>query len=115
MIVSFGDGQGQLHVADRDAADAGVQQPDADFLVLELLEFLADRFDRAAEVGLQDHLQLGDLGCGRGFPASSACQRDHRLALLPAGLALLGDFAGRGEIGDDVERVVGVRARRRDR
>ena len=61
----LGRGQGQLHVALGDAADAGVQHADADFLVLELLQLLADRLDRAAEVGLEDDLQLGDLGLGQ--------------------------------------------------
>ena len=69
MIVSSRRGQGQPHVAFGDAADAGVQDADADFLVLQLLQFLADGLDGAAEVGLEDDLQLGDLGLGQASPA----------------------------------------------
>ncbi len=57
-------GQGQLHVALGDAADGRVQHADAHLLVVQLLQLLADGLDRAAEVGLEDDLQLGDLGLG---------------------------------------------------
>ena len=68
ISVSSGLVERQVHVALGDGADAGVQHAGADLLVVELLEFLADRLDRAAGLGLEDHLQLGDLGLGAWLP-----------------------------------------------
>ena len=64
--------EGEPNVVFGDDPDAGFEDADADLGVLEFVEFLADRLDGAAEVGLEDDLELVDLGFRSGVPASTA-------------------------------------------
>ncbi len=65
MIVSSGEVSASQTSFSVMAPMPASQDADADFLVLELFELLADRLDGAAEVGLEDDLELGDLGLGQ--------------------------------------------------
>ena len=99
-------GQSELHIAFGDAADRRMEDADAHLVMLELFQLLADRLDRAAEVGFKDDFQLGDLCFAQLF-------QPHRLALDQARFLLLGfafvrDFAGLGQVRGNGERVVGV-------
>ena len=69
MIVSSGEVRASCTSLSVMPPMRGVQDADADLLVLQLFQFLANGLDRAAEVGLEDDLQLGDLGLAQRFQA----------------------------------------------
>src|SRR5207249_612764 len=90
-------GQREPDVALGNMPDAGLQHAHAHFLVVQLFQLLADRLDRAAEVGLEDDLELGDLRLAEAFQRD---RRPRRLGgFLGPVLALLGDLAGQAEVG----------------
>src|SRR5262245_63411093 len=97
----------EYDVAFRDATDRGMQHPNLYFCMLELCEFLADRFDRTAHVGTNDEPQFPDLRFGH---ATHQClERDvpvlsQRLGTLPTA-ALLGDLPCLVQVVDHHERV----------
>ena len=62
MIVSSGEVRASCTSLSVMPPMPACRSADADFVVLELFQFLADGLDGAAEVGLEDDLQLGDLG-----------------------------------------------------
>ena len=88
-----------------------MQHAGTDFLVDELLEFLLDRLDRTAGLGLDDDLEFGHLDLGTlGRQAFEAHRRERGLRRpLHHIFALLGNFASRADVVDRVERIVGVR------
>ena len=54
-------GRSQQHVGFVDGADAAAQHTDADLVVGELLQRVGEHFGRAADVGLEDDVELLDL------------------------------------------------------
>ena len=92
-------GPGQPDVVFRDAADGRFQDADADLRMYQLLQLLADGLDGAAGLGLEDDLQLGDLGLAEGLQADrlARCQG----CLLQAPGALLGNHGGLRQVVDD--------------
>ena len=103
-------GVGQDDVALGDPADRLQEDADRDLLVLELLEFLDEGFERALDVGLQDQVEALELLLGH--LAVEVFQRDG-LAIgvgevAGADAAGLGDLAGAGDVVDDAEVLAGA-------
>ena len=110
---------GQHHVRGGDGADRAVQNLDLDFRVLQLGEFLLDRFDRASHVGTDDQIQV-DHVLGRDqfafgqaplellerHAGGDAGQRLLAVAVGP----LLGDLPGLSDFVEHVEAVAGGRS-----
>ena len=53
--------RGQQHIGFGDRADAGVQHANLDLVVRQLLQRVRQHFGRAADVGLEDDVELLDL------------------------------------------------------
>src|SRR5439155_1907908 len=102
----FRGGERQLHVAFRDAADGGVQHADAHFFMLEFFKFLANRLNGATEISLENDLKLSNLGFRQALQPHRGPPDLGRFLLLD--LALVGDFASHGQIGNDHEQVIGI-------
>ena len=83
---------------------------DADLGLVHLVQRVLERLDGALDVGLDDEVELLDLGVGHGV--EEVLQRDvlDAVLLLDAGLegALVGQVAGLAVVLEDAELVAGV-------
>ena len=99
--------RGEQHVRFGDRTDTGTNDANLDLLSRKLLERSLENLDRTLHVGLENDEKLFDLGHAERFDAAFGGLEHRRLTCMH--LPLTGDRLRPLDVGDNLERIAGLR------